>query len=245
MKFDFTDKIAIVTGTAQGIGKCIAESLHAAGCKVAAIDIQNVENDAFGLFMQGDITNPAVLEDFVSRVIATFGRIDFLVNNACYSNRGILSKCSWDDFNTILKTGVTAPYYLCLLLMDHFGPGASIVNIASSRAFMSQPDTESYTAAKGGILALTHGLAVSLAGKARVNSISPGWIETDPTAENSHEDHVQQPAGRIGTPDDIASAAMFLLSENAGFITGENITVDGGMTKNMIYHNDFGWTYRP
>ena len=202
--YDFTGKTAIVTGAAQGIGRCIAEHLINAGCSVAAIDLKPAEDLKAALFVQGSIADPGVLEIFAAQVKQAFGKIDFIVNNACYSNRGILSGCSWEDFNAVFNTGVTAPYYLALLLKDAFGEGASIVNIASSRAFMSQPDTESYTAAKGGILALTHGLAVSLAGKVRVNSISPGWIETDPSAVNSHEDHVQQPAGRIGTPEDIA-----------------------------------------
>ncbi|MBR6766708.1 MAG: SDR family oxidoreductase [Clostridia bacterium] len=243
--YDFSGKTCIVTGASRGIGRCIAQRLKACGCRVAVIDRLVPDETDFDLFVQGNIADPAVLESFADSVKTAFGRIDFIVSNACYSNKGLLSGCSWEDFNAVFNTGVTAPYYLCLLLKDSFNEGASIVNIASSRAFMSQPDTESYTAAKGGILALTHALAMSLSGKARVNSISPGWIETDPENENAYEDHVQQPVGRIGCPDDIAACCMFLLSSNSGFITGENITVDGGMTKNMIYHGDNGWTYRP
>ena len=245
MKYDFHGKCAIVTGAARGIGRCIARRLMEAGCRVAVIDLLEAQDAGYDLFMQGDIADAKVLERFAGEVAALFGRIDFIVNNACYSNRGILSGCSWADFNHVLMTGVSAPYYLALLMKDRFGEDASIVNIASSRAFMSQADTESYSAAKGGIVALTHALAISLAGKARVNSVAPGWIETDPEAVNSHEDHVQQPVGRIGTPDDIANMVLFLLSRDAGFISGENIMVDGGMSKNMIYHNDFGWAYRP
>lgn len=137
--------------------------------------------------------------------------------------------------------GVTAPFYMVKLLKDHLAPGASIINISSSRDRMSQPQTESYTAAKGGIAALTHALAVSLAGKARVNSISPGWIDTAYTVYDG-PDAIQQPAGRVGNPLDIANMVLFLCSSKAGFITGENICIDGGMTRQMIYHNDFGWT---
>lgn len=243
--YDFSSKTCIVTGASRGIGRCIAQRLKACGCRVAVIDRLESRDTDFDLFVQGNIADPAVLENFVARVKEEFGKVDFIVNNACYSNRGIHSGCSWDDFNAVFNTGVTAPYYLCLLLKDIFAEGASVVNIASSRAFMSQPDTESYSAAKGGILALTHALAMSLAGKVRVNSISPGWIETDPDNENTPEDHLQQPVGRIGCPDDIAACCLFLLSPDSGFITGENITVDGGMTKNMIYHGENGWTFRP
>ena len=131
--------------------------------------------------------------------------------------------------------------YLAKLFAPHFAPGAAIVNISSSRDRMSQPQTESYTSAKGGISALTHALAVSLAGRVRVNSISPDWIDTSCTAYEG-PDALQHPAGRVGDPMDIANMVLYLCSEKAGFITGENICIDGGMTRQMIYHNDFGWT---
>ena len=137
--------------------------------------------------------------------------------------------------------GVTAPFYLTKLLIPYFAPGASVVNLSSSRDRMSQPETESYTAAKGGIAALTHAMAVSLAGKARVNSISPGWIDTT-GSEIAGADELQQPVGRVGKPEDIAETVLFLCSKKAGFITGENICIDGGMTRLMIYHGEHGWT---
>ena len=140
--------------------------------------------------------------------------------------------------------GVTAPFYLTKLLLPHFAKGAAVVNISSSRDRMSQPQTESYTAAKGGISALTHALAVSLAGRVRVNSISPGWIDTA-DGKIGGADALQQPVGRVGTPRDIAEMILFLCSDRAGFITGENITIDGGMTRLMIYHAEHGWSYRP
>lgn len=133
-----------------------------------------------------------------------------------------------------------APFYLTQLFLEDFAKGAAIVNISSSRDRMSQPETESYTAAKGGISALTHAMAVSLAGRVRVNSISPGWIDTA-GMEYQGPDAYQQPAGRVGNPLDIANMVMYLCSEKAGFITGENICIDGGMTRQMIYHDDWGW----
>ena len=151
-----------------------------------------------------------------------------------------INDCSWEQFNYALQVGVAAPFYLTKLLLPHFAPDAAIVNLSSTRDRMSQPQTESYTAAKGGIAALTHALAVSLAGRVRVNSISPGWIDTAYTVYEG-PDATQQPAGRVGNPLDIANLALYLCSDMAGFITGENICVDGGMTKQMIYHNDWGW----
>lgn len=162
-------------------------------------------------------------------------------NNAKPLFKGI-DKCTWEEFNYALRVGITAPFRLTQLFLPYFAPGASVVNISSSRDRMSQPFSESYTAAKGGIAALTHAMAVSLSGKVRVNSISPGWIDTEYTVYEG-PDAVQHPAGRVGNPMDIANMVLFLCSDKAGFITGENICIDGGMTHQMIYHNDCGWTY--
>ena len=231
--FCFENKTAVVTGGAKGIGRCIAEEFARCGAKVHMIDI------APGDHYVGDISDPAVLEDFVSQITAGGARIDYLINNALPEMHGI-DDCSWEQFNYALQVGVAAPFYLTKLLLPHFAPGAAIVNLSSTRDRMSQPQTESYTAAKGGIAALTHALAVSLAGRVRVNSISPGWIDTAYTVYEG-PDATQQPAGRVGNPLDIANLALYLCSDMAGFITGENICVDGGMTKQMIYHNDWGW----
>ena len=152
-----------------------------------------------------------------------------------------IAECGYEDFEYALKVGVTAPFYLSKLFAPHFAEGASIVNISSSRDRMSQPQTESYTAAKGGISALTHALAVSFAGRVRVNSVSPGWIHNQFTVYD-RADAVQQPVGRVGKPTDIADTVLYLCSDMAGFITGENICIDGGMTHQMIYHGDHGWT---
>ena len=232
--FDFKDKVAVITGGARGIGKCIADSFRAAGARVCIIDL--IENEYF----VGDISDKATLERFAEKVIADFGRVDFIINNAAPLSAGITNG-SYEDFEYALKVGVTAPFYLTKLLMPHFGEGAGVVNISSSRDRMSQPETESYTAAKGGIAALTHALAVSLRGRARVNSISPGWIDNSFTVYEG-ADATQQPAGRVGNPTDIANMVLYLCSDMAGFITGENICIDGGMTKQMIYHGDCGWT---
>lgn len=230
---NFKDKIVIITGGAQGIGRCVAEEFHKSGAKVCVIDKQDGEH------FVGDISDKVTLERFAKEVIDNYGHIDFLINNALPRMKGI-DECSYEDFQYALSVGVTAPFYLAKLFAPHFAAGASIVNISSSRVRMSQPQTESYTAAKGGIAALTHALAVSFAGKVRVNSISPGWIDTNYTVYNG-PDAVQQPAGRVGNPLDIANMVLYLCSDKAGFITGENICIDGGMSRQMIYHGDHGW----
>lgn len=231
--FVFKNKIVVVTGGAKGIGKCIREQFEKAGATVCVIDI--LENDYF----VGDLASKDTLECFANKVIADYGHVDYLVNNAPPKFCGITGG-SYEDFEHALKVGVTAPFYLAKLFAPYFTQGASIVNIASSRDRMSQPESESYTAAKGGIASLTHALAVSFAGKVRVNSVSPGWIDTDDTGYEG-SDAIQQPVGRVGNPPDIANMVLYLCSDMAGFITGENICIDGGMTRQMIYHDEFGW----
>lgn len=229
----FQNKTAVITGGAHGIGKCIAGEFEKLGAHVCIIDKR--PND----FFTGDLASEETLRRFADKVIAGYGKVDFLINNALPLMKGI-QDCTYQEFEYALRVGVTAPFYLTKLFLPYFAPGASIVNISSSRDRMSQPQTESYTAAKGGISALTHALAVSLRGKVRVNSISPGWIDTAYT-EYAGPDAVQQPAGRVGNPMDIANMVLYLCSDKAGFITGENICIDGGMTRQMIYHGDFGW----
>ena len=233
----FEGKVSVVTGGAHGIGKAITDAFRAEGAIVHIIDKES------GDWFVGDVGDKKVLERFSKYVIRQSGHVDYVINNALPIMKGI-NECSYDEFNQALAVGVTAPFYLTKLLMPHFAPGAVIINISSSRDRMSQPQTESYTAAKGGVTALTHALAVSLAGKVRVNSISPGWINTK-GINITKPDEQQQPVGRIGKPEDIAEMVLFLCSEKAGFITGENICIDGGMTKLMVYHGEYGWEYRP
>lgn len=230
----FSGRVAVITGGARGIGKCIAEEFEKQGARVCVID------KIPGKHFVGDISDKEALEQFAKQVIDQYGQVDFLINNAMPLKKGI-DECSYDEFSYAMAVGITAPFYLAKLFTPYFGREASIINISSSRDRMSQPQTESYTAAKGGIAALTHALAVSLSGRVRVNSISPGWIDTD-YKEYEGADAMQQPAGRVGNPLDIANMVMFLCSDKAGFITGENICIDGGMTKHMIYHGDHGWT---
>lgn len=229
----FENKVVVVTGGAHGIGKCICEEFEKYGAKVCIIDV----ND--NPYYKGDIGDRETLEHFAEKVLADFGHVDYLINNAPPLSKGI-STATYEEFEYALKVGVTAPFYLAKLFQPHFRKGAVIINISSSRDRMSQPETESYTAAKGGIASLTHALAVSLADKVRVNSISPGWIDTSCKIYEG-PDAVQQPVGRVGNPMDIANMVLFLCSEQAGFITGENICIDGGMTRQMIYHDDHGW----
>ena len=231
--FDFMGRVAVITGGNSGIGRRIGEKFRAAGASVCIIDTEC--NDYF----VGDIGDKATLEAFAKKVISDFGKVDFLINNAPPVMRGI-QNASYEDFEYAMRVGVTAPFYLSKLFLPYFGDGAAIVNISSSRDRMSQPETESYTSAKGGISALTHAMAVSLSGRVRVNSVSPGWIDNGYKVYTG-ADGIQQPAGRVGNPMDIANMVLFLCSEKAGFITGENICIDGGMTKQMIYHGDCGW----
>ena len=252
-------KTCVITGGANGIGRCLVETFVAHKARVAFIDIDEASGSRLAkrlgdkaLFIPGDIAEEKTLINFSQHVIQHFSPIHCLINNACLSRRGILSNCGFDDFSYVLQVGVTAPYMLAKLFRDHFASGASIINIASTRAFMSQADTESYSAAKGGISALTHALAVSLSGKVRVNAISPGWIDTgafqsatSTVSDHSEADKRQHPAGRVGRPQDIAAMALFLASDDAGFITGQNFIVDGGMTAQMVYHADHGWSFQP
>ena len=230
----FQDQVVVITGGNHGIGKRIAQRFKENGAHVAVMDV--TEGDYF----VGDAGKKEDLEAFAAYVLEKYGHADYLINNAPPMMKGI-ADCSYEEFEAALRVGVTAPFYLSKLLMDHMPAGSAIVNISSSRDRMSQPQTESYTAAKGGIAALTHAMAVSMAGKSRVNSISPGWIDTEDQPW-SGPDAYQQPSGRVGVTDDIAQMALFLCSDKAGFINGENICIDGGMTRQMIYHGEHGWT---
>ena len=229
----FKGKAVVITGGAQGIGKCCVECFEREGASVHVIDIRQ------GPWFVGDLADKGTLERFAADVLAKSGRVDVLVNNALPLFKGI-DECTYEEFAYAQAVGVVAPFYLAKLFKGHFGEGASIINISSSRDRMSQPQSESYTAAKGGIAALTHALAASLAGHVRVNSISPGWIDTSFKTYDG-PDAMQHFAGRVGNPMDIANMVLYLAADKASFITGENICIDGGMTRQMIYTGDFGW----
>ena len=234
---DFRGKAAVVTGGARGIGKALCEAFGERGAQVLSID--RLPHDGF----TGDIADPRVLEAFAAQVLEQFGNIDYLIHNAMLTHGG-LESCGWDEFNEVLRVGVAAPYYLTRLLAGRFRPGGAIVNLSSTRFLMSQKNTESYTAAKGGITALTHAMAATLAGRVRVNAVAPGWIDTT-AGSFSEADRQQHPAGRVGVPEDIVQAVLFLCGEESAFITGQVLTVDGGMTRRMIYTGEEGWTFRP
>ena len=255
---DFHGKTAVITGGANGIGRCITESFLEKGAFVAVIDTDAARGaqmeEKYGdkiLFFNGDVGEQKFLDAFVEKILSRYPKVHYLINNAMRSQGGILSGCGYGNFEYAQRVGVTAPYYLTMKLKDSFGPNASIVNISSSRSSQSQPDTESYTAAKGGIAALTHALSISLSEVVRVNAIAPGWIDTSLWQEggqpptHSAPDKFQHPAHRIGQPEDIAKLALFLCSEDAGFITGQEIFADGGMSKLMVYHGDCGWEFKP
>lgn len=253
---EFKDKVIVITGGANGIGRCLVEEFVKLGSKVIFMDIDKVAGEKLvnmvgenATFFSGDVMIETDLQAFTSKVISIYKNVDVLINNACAGSGGILSNKSFDDFNAVLISKIAAPYELTKNLKAAFNPKASIINIASTRANQSQKDTESYTAANGGMVALTHALSVSLAPDVRVNAISPGWIDTSDYQLDAQKyvasscDKMQHPVGRIGHPLDIFEMVKFLSSKSAGFITGQNFTVDGGMSKVMIYHGDEGWRY--
>ena len=226
---NFINKYVVITGGVNGIGRCIAETFLREGAAITIIDIDKHPLEGAGFF-HGDIAEKEVLERFVGSLNKP---VDCLINNACIGRGGLLSGCSYEDFEYIQRVGVTAPFFLTQLLVQKnlLAPNASIVNISSTRANQSQPNTEAYTAAKGGISALTHAMAISLAGKARVNAISPGWIDTashngdGSLAGHSITDKLQHPAGRVGKSEDISEMVLFLCDdERAGFITGKTLS---------------------
>lgn len=234
---NFQGKVAVVTGGARGIGKAICDTFRARGAEAETID--RLPHDGY----PGDIADVKTLEAFAAETLRKHGKIDYLINNAMITHGG-LESCGWEEFNEVLRVGVAAPYYLSRLFMNSFRPGGAIVNISSTRYLMSQKNTESYTAAKGGITALTHAMAATLSGRVRVNAVAPGWIDTT-AGSFSEADEKQHPAGRVGVPEDIVQAVLFLCGEESAFITGQVLTVDGGMTRRMIYAGEEGWAFRP
>lgn len=230
------EKVAVITGSEHGIGLAIKEAFIKEGIKVCCIDLK--DNDYF----VGDVGSKADLEAFYQKVIKQYQTIDYLIHNAPPKTIGI-DKGSYESVLSALQQGPLAVYYLSHLFKDHFNERGSIINISSTRSKMSQPFTESYSASKGAIDALTHAMSISFQGRVRVNAISPGWINVS-NETLSEADYQQHPTKTVGRPEDIAQMVLYLVSDKAAFINGENITIDGGMTKQMIYHNDHGWTYK-
>lgn len=248
-----TTTTAVITGGAQGIGKAIAQRLLQDGMQVVIADLDCeageealAEYASLGPlhFVPCDVSDEAQVQGLMAQTLAEFGRIDVLVNNAATSRRKPLQELSLAQWNEVLGTNLTGPFLCAKYAAPHLQARAgAMVNIASTRALMSEADTEAYSASKGGVVALSHALAVSLGPAVRVNCISPGWIEVGDwkkraarsTPRHSEADRLQHPAGRVGRPEDIAALVAYLISPAAGFITGANIVVDGGMTRKMIY----------
>jgi NAD(P)-dependent dehydrogenase (short-subunit alcohol dehydrogenase family) len=245
-------RVAIVTGGGQGIGKAIVKRLLDQAWRVVIAEMDEEAGRATleeyhllgeSVFMHVDISDEAAVRAAVRETIASFRRLDALVNNAGVFINKPLAKLILAEWNRVLSVNLTGTFLCSKYAAPHLAKTrGSIVNIASTRALMSESDTEAYSASKGGIVALTHSLALSLGPEVRVNCISPGWIEVSGwkkkgrgAAVLSEMDHKQHPAGRVGRPEDIASLAAYLISAEAGFITGANFVVDGGMTRNMIY----------
>ena len=226
------EKVALVTGGAQGIGRGIARALSGLGWQVAVADVRRT-TDFF--FVRTDVSREAGARACVRAVAKRFGRLDALVNNAGIADphTGPLEKLDLREWNRRLGTNLTGPFLMAKHAAPHLRRArGAMVNIASTRALQSEPDTEAYAASKGGLVAFSHALAMSLGPEVRVNCVSPGWIAHRPVGR---KDHAQHPVGRVGRDDDIAALVAYLVSDAAGFITGQNFVVDGGMTKKMIY----------
>lgn len=246
-------KTVIITGGGQGIGKAMARRLLGKGMQVVIADVdaeagEETAREYEGLgrlrFVHCDVSDEDRVRRLVDETVRTFKGIGALINNAGISRFKPIDETSLADWNAVIGTNLTGTFLCSKYAAPHLREqGGAIVNIASTRALMSEADTEAYAASKGGIVALSHALAVSLGPAVRVNCISPGWIETGEwekksarrVPRHSERDRLQHPAGRVGVPDDVAALVEFLISPEAGFITGANFVVDGGMTRKMIY----------
>ncbi|KGR78681.1 SDR family NAD(P)-dependent oxidoreductase [Ureibacillus manganicus] len=247
----FQNKVVVITGAAQGIGKEVARQYAKHGAKVVLADINeelglktrkeiSIEHDSI-IFVPTDVRLETDVIHLMDKAVQDFGKIDILINNAGIFHPGSLYDLSLEVWDNVINTNLRS-VFLCSKEAAKFmklnSNGGSIISMASTRAFMSEPNTESYAATKGGIIALTHALASSLApDRIRVNCISPGWIETGDYEQLREIDHEQHFSRRVGKPDDIARACLYLTDEGNDFVTGINLTVDGGMTKKMIYED--------
>lgn len=236
--------VALVTGGANGIGRAISRHLLAAGWRVGIVDLPGSGlRRAFSassrdvVLVDGDVREEAIAGRAVAALVERFGRLDGLVSNAGVMIRKPLHRLSLEEWHRVIDTNLTATFLLARAAEKELRKArGAVVTIASTRAEMSEPDTESYAASKGGLVALTHALAISFGPQVRVNCVSPGWIETKDYAALRRRDHAQHPAGRVGKPEDIAEIVASLLDgRHSGFVTGANFTIDGGMTRKMIY----------
>lgn len=235
-------KTAIVTGGGHGIGRGIVSKLVVEGCRVIVLEKNPGYVDALRREANPslqpvlcDVGIPDEVENALQMIGRQYGQVDYIVNNAGVGCFKPLDTLTVEEWNRVLSVNLSGVFYIVKSCKPLLSDRSAIVNIASTRALMSEPDSEAYAATKGGIVALTHALAISLAPRTRVNCISPGWIEVNDYEALSTADHAQQPVGRVGCAGDIAEMTAFLLSEKSGFITGQHMVVDGGMTKKMIY----------
>ncbi len=246
-------KVSIITGGGQGIGKAIAQRFLQEGMAVVLAEADEeagreaqVELSAHGMvqFIRTDVASESDIQALLAGTLAKFGRVDSLINNAAISRNVPLVDLTLADWSRVLAVNLTGPLLCVKYAEPHLREShGAIVNIASTRALMSEAHTEAYSASKGGLVSLTHALAMSLAPAVRVNCISPGWIEVSAWKKRagrgqpmlSEQDHAQHPAGRVGRPEDVAGLAHYLVSDEALFVTGQNFVIDGGMTKKMIY----------
>ena len=236
MPREYSQKAALVTGGAQGIGRATAALLAERGYRVAIADRDAAAGRKTGMtFIRCDVSREPSVRACVRRVLKRFGRLDALVNNAGIASpgNGPIEKLKLAQWNRRIGVNLTGTFLMTKHAAPHLRRArGAIVNIASTRALQSEPDTEAYAASKGGLVALTHALALSLGPQVRVNCISPGWIAHAPVKKR---DHAQHPVGRVGRVQDVAELVAFLLSDAGGFATGQNYVLDGGMTRKMIY----------
>jgi NAD(P)-dependent dehydrogenase (short-subunit alcohol dehydrogenase family) len=247
----FKDKVIIVTGSGKGIGRCIAETFASKGGKLIiaekelklghSTEKQILQKDGVASFIKTDVSNPDDIEHLIRKTVKLYGRIDILINNVGIGTWKSPYDITLEEWEEVINTNLRS-VFLCsreaAKIMRNNG-GGSIVNISSTRAFQSEPNSELYAASKGGIISLTHALAASLAkDNIRVNSISPGWIQTENYDSLREIDHTQHFSNRVGRVDDIAKACLYLTQEGNEFINAQNIIIDGGMSKKMIYEPD-------